>query len=426
MDKKILFGGAAALIMGASFLAAPASAAIEITHSGEATLIASFSDTCVTTATTLNADDPGDGTNTPAAFAAFLGLTYTPDDETLPNQIEDALDALTGGTTDLAADASMTGDISFDSTYTCLSGVAAENPVWSTSSKLDWSAAGTLANGLSVSVDQDAAIALSGAFGSVTFKKDGDSAVKASMVNGDGDITRAGAGFGGHATATSGTAGADSMVVTYQAPSMGGMDLFVSYAPNAAGTKYDNAAYTDTIGFGASFNMDAMSISAGYETATANTAGDCDWTADVVDAGADISAKDLINKVYGTDECGDQTLLAIGASMSAGGLSINAGYTDLDTEEADRATTSIGVSTSAGNWNLGLDWVSATKSSRLAGADTTQELIGASISTALGDGVDLSLFLSNNKWDDNSQATSRGGNGATNDFLAEAELKISY
>jgi len=423
MDKKILLSGAAALIMGAGLFAAPASANITIEHSGEAKLIASFSDTCVTTATTLSADDPGDGTNTPAAFAAFLGLTYTPDNETLPNQIEDALDTLTGGTTDLAADAAMTGDISFDSTYNCASGVAAENPLWSTDSKLDWSASGTLANGLSVSTSQDKDINLSGAFGSVTFKSGGDSAVKASMVNGDGDITRAGAGFGGHATATSGT---DNMVVTYQAPSMGGMDLFVSYAPNSAGTKYDNAAYTDTIGFGASFNMDAMSISAGYETATANTAGDCDWTADVVDAGADISAKDLINKVYGTDECGDQTLLAIGASMSAGGLSINAGYTDLDTEEADRATTSIGVSTSAGNWNLGLDWVSATKSSRLAGADTTQELIGASISTALGDGVDLSLLLSNNKWDDNSQATSRGGNGATNDFLAEAELKISY
>jgi len=376
MDKKILLSGAAALIMGAGLFAAPASANITIEHSGEASLSILMSDHC--NYTDADIDDSADTTANSAT--------------TVPNA-------------------------------TCAS-KGEENPLWTTDSKLDWSAGGTLANGLSVSTSQDKDINLSGAFGSVTFKSGGDSAVKASMVNGDGDVDVEGEfNLKGHSTATSGT---DNMVVTYQAPSMGGMDLFVSYAPNSAGTKYDNAAYTDTIGFGASFNMDAMSISAGYETATANTAGDCDWTADVVDAGADISAKDLINKVYGTDECGDQTLLAIGASMSAGGLSINAGYTDLDTEEADRATTSIGVSTSAGNWNLGLDWVSATKSSRLAGADTTQELIGASISTALGDGVDLSLLLSNNKWDDNSQATSRGGNGATNDFLAEAELKISY
>ena len=216
------------------------------------------------------------------------------------------------------------------------------------------------------------------------------------------------------------------MVVTYQAPSMGGMDLFVSYAPNSAGTKYDNAAYTDTIGFGASFNMDAMSISAGYETATANTAGNCDWVAAVTVGVANIGASDLIDDVYGTDECGDQTLMAFGASMSAGELSISGGYSKLDTEEADRTTTSINLGTSVSDWSLGLGYTAVTASSRIGSADTTQTAIGAVIGTSIGDGVDFTLELSNNKYDDYSQASSRGGNGATNDFNAIAELKLSY
>jgi hypothetical protein len=135
MDKKILLGGAAALIMGAGFLAAPASAAIEISHSGEATLTAVMSDHC-----NKSAKDLADGPYTDATAGA-----------------------------DVVSDGACVGN--------------EESPLWSTASKLDWSAAGTLANGLSVSVDQDAAIGLSGAFGSVTFKNGGDSAAKAAMVN---------------------------------------------------------------------------------------------------------------------------------------------------------------------------------------------------------------------------------------------------
>jgi hypothetical protein len=372
MDKKILLGGAAALIMGASFLAAPASAAIEITHSGEATLSILMSDHC--NYTDADIDDSADTTANSAA--------------TVPNA-------------------------------TCAS-KGEENPLWTTSSKLDWSAGGTLANGLSVSTDQDAAINLAGAFGSVTFKKDGDSAVKASMVNGDGDVDVEGEfNLGGHSLATSGTAGADSMVVTYQAPSMGGMDLFVSYAPNSAGTKYDNAAYTDTIGFGASFNMDAMSISAGYETATANTAGDCG----AAPLGLGVAATETAlsaqaSEIAGGDYCGDMTLMAFGASMSAGELSINGGYSKLDTEEADQTTLSVGLGMDVGAYNLGLDYVNNTKDYQLATADK-QTVIGISATTALGDGVDLGLSFSNNSYN-------VANTGAHTNYRAEAKITVKY
>ncbi len=37
--------------------------------------------------------------------------------------------------------------------------------------------------------------------------------------------------------------------------------------------------------------------------------------------------------------------------------------------------------------------------SKIAGADTTQTAIGAIVGTSLGDGVDLTLKLSNNEYD---------------------------
>ena len=369
MDKKILLSGAAALIMGAGLFAAPASANITIEHSGEASLSILMSDHC--NYTDADIDDSADTTANSAT--------------TVPNA-------------------------------TCAS-KGEENPLWTTDSKLDWSAGGTLANGLSVSTSQDKDINLSGAFGSVTFKSGGDSAVKASMVNGDGDVDVEGEfNLKGHSTATSGT---DSMVVTYQAPSMGGMDLFVSYAPNSAGTKYDNAAYTDTIGFGASFNMDAMSISAGYETATANTAGNCG----AAPLGLGVAATETAlsaqaSEIAGGDYCGDMTLMAFGASMSAGELSINGGYSKLDTEEADQTTLSVGLGMDVGAYNLGLDYVNNTKDYQLATADK-QTVIGLSATTALGDGVDLGLSFSNNSYN-------VANTGAHTNYRAEAKITVKY
>jgi hypothetical protein len=384
MDKKILLGGAAALIMGASFLAAPASAAIEITHSGEAKLTAIMSDHC-------NLSDANLGDNADFSHAsADTALVTLAADECVGNE---------------------------------------ESPLWSTSSKLDWSASGTLANGLSVSVDQDAAIGLSGAFGSVTFKNGGDSAAKSAMVHGQGDIDVAGAnGIGGHSVATAGTAGT---VVTYQAPSMGGMDLYVSYAPNSARDDTDadplatdNSEFTDTIGIGAAFSMDALSISAGWESATQNvivpavtclaTAGD--KTLAVTSANGAVAEADTVS---GGTVCGDQTLMMFGAAMTAGELSINAGYSKLDSEEADLTTMNIGLGMDVGAYNLTLDYVDSTKGYLDTAVSDKQTVIGVGASTSLGDGVDLGLSFSNNSYN-------VAGTGAHTNYRAGAELKITY
>jgi predicted porin len=349
-------------------------------------------------------------------------------------------DACSDSDVDLDTSSDATADnVTVDSAHTSCSGSDSDDmPVWATTAKLEFGASGTLANGLGVSVDLGAGaaggagseIALSGAFGKIAWKDGGDSAVKIANVGGDGDISVAGSGFGGHALSTAGTSG---YVVSYAAPTMGGMNLYVTYAPSSDNKATNTDEYLDTIAIGASFATDALSISAGWESAThnSNASGNsssnaCDHAALTIGATYGGTAEAIIDDVYGTDECGDQTLMMIGASMNAGDISIKGAYSNLDTDEADRATTSIDLGTSVGDWSLGLGYTTATRSSKIAGSDTTQTAFGATLGTNLGDGVDFALKLSNNKYDSDAQSTARGGNGATNDFQAIGELKITY
>jgi len=372
MDKKTLLGGAAALLLGAGLFAAPASAAIEWTWGGDASLTATMSDSC-----NVRADTNLTGS------AAFTG-----DD-------------------DQAAAASANA---------CASGVNEESPIWATTSKLEWSAGGTLANGLSVATDQDAAITLGGSFGEITFKDDGDSAAKASAVSGDGDIDVAGDdNLGGHTLATAGT---DGYVVTYAAPSIGGMNLFLSYAPNSGKAATDAVNYTDTIGIGASFSMDTLSISAGWESADYEGSVSC-TTGDVTAATTAGDTLQVQADIAGADVCGDQTLMVLGASMAVGDLSLNAGYSTLDSDEADRTTMSLGLGMDVGEYSLSVDYVDANKTYDATTVEDNQTVIGVGASTSLGDGVTLSLAFSNNQYD-------LAGLGNHTNYRAEGKLKIEY
>jgi predicted porin len=247
--------------------------------------------------------------------------------------------------------------------------------------------------------------------------------VKAAHVGGDGDISVSanGPGFGGHALGTSGTA---DMVVGYSLPSVGGLGINLSYAPNSAGTGLDSSEFKDTFGIGVSMSMDMLSLSAGFESAESSDTT-C-WTKEVTVTAADQTAAALLDSVYGTDICGDESLMVIGASMNAAGMAINAGWSELDSEEADRQTTSINVSTSVSDYTLNVGWTNSVKSSALAGADTEQTTIGGSIGTSLGDGVDLTVKFASNEYDDESQAVARGGKGATNHFYGQVELAVNF
>jgi len=380
MNKKTLLGGAAALLLGAGFLAAPASASITLTHSGDVELTATMNDNC-----TL-------ATNTDMTA---LGYTLA---------AINAADSSAGDLTDtgslVAADV-----VSRD---TGCSSANEDNPVWATSPTIEWAAEGTLANGLGVKVTDGGEMAFSGNFGTLTFA--GDGAVKASRANSKGDTTVAGLDIGGHPDATSGTAG---MVVNWQAPSLGGVDLWVSYAPNSADSGLDSSPFTDTFGIGGQISAGDMTFSAGFENASGGTA--CATGARNL-AGATLAAQLNVALIGGS--CGDETLTAIGMSMSAAGLDINAGWSELDTDGADQTTMNIGLGTSVGDYSVSVDYVNAEKAYLITDAKDVQTTLGLGVSTSLGDGVDLGLNFSTNDYD-------LAGH-KENNYNAEASLKVSF
>jgi len=389
MDKKILLSGVAALLISGAIFTAPASAsALDVSMSGEAKLTATFNDACSDSDVDLSTSS----------------------------------DASADDVTSLSAHTACSGNDSDDM------------PVWATDSELEFSASGTLANGLGVSVDlgkgaeggAGSEIALSGAFGSIAWKNDGDSAVKMALPNAQGDLTVASRDdLGGHSVGTAGTAG---YVVAFTAPSVGGMDLFVTYAPSSGNSAVNDDAYLDTIAIGAKMSAGDITIGAGWESASynsnASSAAGCIASSAAIDPdgtdGALVNLAATADALLGGDLCGDQSLMGIGAEMALADMTINAGYTKLDTDEADKTTYNVGLSTSVGDYSLGLDYVNSSKSYILASTTSQdQTVIGASLGTSLGDGVDLTLGFT-------SSSVDVADTGAHSNYNAEVELKITY
>jgi len=388
MDKKILLSGVAALLISGAMFTAPASAsALDVSMTGEATLTATFNDACK------------------------------------DKDVNVSTGSFTGAATVTTASVATS----------CASPVSDDMPVWKTTSKLEFGASGTLANGLGVSVDLGAGaeggagseVALSGAFGSVAWKSGADSAVKLALPNAAGDLTVASRDdLGGHSLATSGTAGT---VVTYSAPSVGGLDLYVTYAPSSEDLATNTDKYLDTIAIGAKMSAGDITIGAGWETATANTNAPANAnnecpTLTAIGNGSTASTTTvaaIADAGLGGNFCGDQTLMGIGATMSLADMSINAGYTKLDTEEADKTTYNLGLSTSVGQYTLGLDYVNSSKAYEFGSTSHDQTVMGASLSTNLGDGVDLGLAF-------NTSAVNVATTGSHSNYNAEVELKITY
>ena len=378
MDKKILLSGAAALLLVGSMYATTATAAVTFSHSGEAELTATFSDAC--SANAANLDDAGGDAN-----------------ETTNDSADDS----------------------------CASGDSDDMPVWATDAKLEWEAGGTLANGLGISVGADGgagvAIGLSGAFGSLTWENGGDSAVKAALPNSDGDLDVTGPGLGGHTLGTAGSAGYN---INWQAPSVGGMDIYVTYTPSSGNSAVNDDAYLDTLAVGATMAAGDITIGAGYESATANSnaasANACLAATAVATAASD-DPLSMANAALEGDFCGDITLMGIGASMDVSDISINAGYTSVDSDGGDKVTYNIGLGTSVGDYSVSLDYVNSTLDYLFgtADADTVETVIGVGVSTSLGEGVDFGVQF-------NSQSVDVLDTGAHSNYHAQAKLTIAY
>ena len=406
MDKKILLGGAAALLLVGNMYATPANAAIDLSIGGEAQVTLGMTDECGDTAATAANRSDILGATTLAALQTKTGNTNlaktTGGDET-------ELTAHTAGFTD----------------YSCAGDD--DNPSWGFSKELTIDASGTLANGLSVSfsetldltnVDDEEnsfELVLGGAFGELTMGSI-DSAVDASSVGMPGELD--------HDLATDGTAG---FGLLYSLPTMGALDVMISYSPNAEadnGGALDDAEYMDTFGIGAAFNAGAATISVGFETASSNDAT-CSQAAEAYTLADNdtATAAFLVTQIFNDSVCGDMTVMAIGGEMEAAGLTLSAGYSEVDSDGADRTTTSVGVATSVGDYSIEAGYAMQDLDFELGGESDETTAINLKAETALGDGVDLSLEFIQTETDLFSQ---REGAGANSVYTAEVALTVGF
>jgi hypothetical protein len=421
MDKKILLGGAAALLMAGSFVAAPASASIELSIGGEAKLTALMDDHC-------NVDQADDTIN---ILADWVDTTYGGNDNdtaTTAALIDAIMDDVN---TDVTAedDASDLDAITYIDSG-CGSD-AEDNPVLGFAKELSIGAEGTLANGLTVSFSDTLdltdtsgeegsfELSLGGAFGTLTFKDGADSAVDAAMVGDTSGADVTGFDLGGHVLATAGT---DGTGILYQAPSVGALDLYISYAPNADDSGLDDSNYQDTFAFGVTYAADMLTVAAGFESASAEAACSAGGTLDGDTSAAD--AYDLIFK--GETDCGDLSLMAVGMEMNAGDIALSAAWSELDTDEADLTTMSIGASTDVGDYSVAAGWANSTKAYGLESIEDEQTVINVELSTALGDGVDLGLNFSTNDVSVVSEENGAGHAGEMDNYFAELSLTVGF
>jgi len=418
MDKKILLGGAAALLLVGNMYATPANAAIDLTIGGEAKLTAAMGDKCFTAATAESIED--------IVEDAILGAAGNGDTDALLNAYIAGLKTSYHNSA-VFSDAGTPDATHADSTLKWdqdpCAGAAEDNPVWGFGKEITFDASGTLANGLSVSfsdkidltdVDKEEGsfeLVLEGAFGMVMFKDGTSSGIDQVMINNfDIDVTGNTVGGEPRGRMPAETAGTAGTGITYGAPTMGDLELYVSYAPNSDDSGLNSAKYTDTLGFGAKFNADALTIAAGMESASANTAGKC---AGIAAGAADdfTTVDEFVRAVYIGDFCGDQTLTYIGAEMAVADLSLNAGYTKKDTDGADMTVMGVGLDTTVGAYDFGIEYRTNELSYALKNLKDKQTVIGASVGTALGDGVDLNFQFSTNQVELASQAKELGSGG---------------
>ena len=129
--------------------------------------------------------------------------------------------------------------------------------------------------------------------------------------------------------ATVDTSGGRADTIVYKSPSVGGIQLGLSYAPDA-GTADDQASAAAT--FTQDLGDASVSINVGYETRDAGGASPSD-----LNAGASISVGDVTlsggMKDSDDDAGGGGMLMDVGASVAMGSLTLSAGWANSDTTD---------------------------------------------------------------------------------------------
>jgi len=317
---------------------------------------------------------------------------------------------------------------------------ASEVIEWGYGKELSIAASGTLANGLTVSfsdtldlTDTDKEhgsfeMSFDGAFGSLLVKDGASSAVDAVMLTNfdTGVLTGQTVGGGTRGRMATETAANGGTGFLYSAPAMGGIDFSLGWTPRGDDASTNASEYENIFSFGATMSMDAITIAAAMETATSDTATAASC---IANPGAGIvsgNAVSIYNAVYGGDICGDQSLTYVGAEFSVADLTLNAGWQKLDSEEADDTIYGLKAATSVGAYDLSVVYHNNTRDYALGSVKDTQNSIGVGLSTALGDGVDLTFDFATNNVDLASQKTTVGGLGSQSNYAAEFAIVAGF
>ncbi len=176
----------------------------------------------------------------------------------------------------------------------------------------------------------DRHISVGGAFGDIELgrRKSARSQMKIGSAGATTNFGVNGPYWGGVA-ATVDTSGGRVDTIVYKSPSVGGIQLGLSYAPDA-GTADDQASAAAT--FTQDLGDASVSINVGYETRDAGGASPSD-----LNAGASISVGDvtLSGGMKDTDDGagGGGMLMDVGASVAMGSLTLSAGWANSDTTD---------------------------------------------------------------------------------------------
>ena len=107
-----------------------------------------------------------------------------------------------------------------------------------------------------------------------------------------------------------------------------------------------------------------------------------------------------------------------------GDMTFSAAYSELDTGEADQTSVSFGVATTLSDIDVAVDYT--TSENDFGPVSDEQNVVHIGLSTALGDGVDLSLDVSSNDIAIASEANGGGHGGEFTTTFAEMKLAVGF
>ena len=133
--------------------------------------------------------------------------------------------------------------------------------------------------------------------------------------------------------------------VVYMAPSVGGIQLGLSYAPDGAMTAAAGGGDVENeVSVAATFSQDLgvgeVSLNVGFETASPAAGGD---SVDTLNAGGSLAVGDIMVSGGMRDDSNDDMYMDVGASLAMGALSVSAQWANSDNSRGSTNMYALGA-----------------------------------------------------------------------------------